>query len=60
MKMTCNGGAPRTLQAAFEINISSLRPLERRPAPAASPEGWGSASVTNIKTENFMKGAITQ
>lgn len=39
MKMTCNGGAPHTLQAAFEINISSLRSLERRPAPAASPQG---------------------
>lgn len=39
MKMTCNGGAPRTLQAAFEINISSLRPLGRRTAPAASPQG---------------------
>lgn len=41
MKMTCNGGAPRTLQAAFEINISSLRPLEKRTAPAASPRGGG-------------------
>lgn len=39
--MTCNGGALRTLQAAFEINISSLRPLERRTAPAVSPQGGG-------------------
>lgn len=58
MKMTCNGGAPRTLQAAFEINISSLRPLEKRPAPAASPQGGG-RHQTNIKTEKPMKGAIT-
>lgn len=29
MKMTCNGGAPLTLQAAFEINISTLRSRER-------------------------------
>jgi len=47
--MTCNGEAPRTLQAAFEINISSLRPFERRTVPAASPQGGGRRQWRTLK-----------
>lgn len=47
MKMTCNGGASCTLQAAFEINISTLRLLERR-LPRSGE------SVTDIKTEDAI------
>lgn len=60
MKMTCNGGAPLTLQAAFEINISTLRSRERgrRVAGVSRAEPGTTAlfkgrerSTLDIKTE---------
>lgn len=60
MKMTCNGGAPLTLQAAFEINISILRSRERgrRVAGVSRAEPGTTApfkgrerSTLDIKTE---------
>lgn len=60
MKMTCNGGAPLTLQAAFEINISTLRSRERgRRVAGVSRAGPGTTapfkgrerSTLDIKTE---------
>lgn len=60
MKMTCNGEAPLTLQAAFEINISTLRSRERgrRVAGVSRAEPGTTApfkgrerSTLDIKTE---------
>lgn len=65
MKMTCNGGVPRTLQAAFEINISTLRSREWTPRVAGvsradhSPRK-GKRSTLDIKTEkNVNAGGVT-
>lgn len=60
MKMTCNGGVPLTLQAAFEINISTLRSRERgrcvagvsRAEPGTTAPFKGrERSTLDIKTE---------
>ena len=58
MKMTCNGGAPLTLQAAFEINISTLRSRERgrrvagvsRAEPGTTAPFKGEGEI-DVKTE---------
>ena len=60
--MTCNGGVPRTLQATFEINISTLRPREWTPRVAGLSRAVRSPrkerrSTRDIKTERRVNAA---